>query len=123
VARARGLLDDPVFCERLAALQLDVAHLGDAYARYTSMLARGDPIGPDVSMLKIWATETVASIADLIIEAAGESGGLADEVEISGGQFEVLAAFYKARPAMIYGGSNEIQRNILASAVLGLPRG
>ncbi len=33
----------------------------------------------------------------------------------------VLAPFYKARPATIYGGSNEIQRNILAKAVLALP--
>lgn len=122
VARARRLLDDPVFRDRLAELQLDVAHLGDAYARYTEALDSGREIGPDVSMLKIWATETVAAIAELTIEAAGEAGGLAGEVNLNGAEIDVLGAFYKARPAMIYAGSNEIQRNIIASAVLALPR-
>jgi alkylation response protein AidB-like acyl-CoA dehydrogenase len=122
LARARGLLEDAVFRDRLAALQLDVAHLGDAYARYTAMLARGEEIGPDVSMLKIWATETVAAIADLIIEAAGAAGGFSGEVNVGEVELDVLGAFYKARPAMIYAGSNEIQRNIIALNVLGLPR-
>lgn len=122
VARERGLLDDPVFRDRLAELQLDVAHLGDAFTRYIGQLARGEEIGPDVSMLKVWATETVAAIADLIVEAAGAAGGMADEVAIGAGRLDVLGALYKARPAMIYAGSNEIQRNIIATAVLGLPR-
>jgi alkylation response protein AidB-like acyl-CoA dehydrogenase len=122
VGRERGLLEDPVFRDKLAALQLDVAHLGDAYARYTAMLSRGEEIGPDVSMLKIWATQTVAEIADLIIEAGGDAGGLAGEVALGGAEIDVLGAYYKARPAMIYAGSNEIQRNIIATTVLGLPR-
>jgi alkylation response protein AidB-like acyl-CoA dehydrogenase len=37
------------------------------------------------------------------------------------GRIELLAPFYKARPTSIYGGSNEIQRNILARQVLNLP--
>jgi alkylation response protein AidB-like acyl-CoA dehydrogenase len=122
VARERGLLDDPVFRDRLAELQLDVAHLGDAYPRYIDHLARGEKIGPDVSMLKVWATETIAAIADLIIEAAGAAGGMAGDVALGERELDVLGALYKARPAMIYAGSNEIQRNIIATAVLGLPR-
>jgi alkylation response protein AidB-like acyl-CoA dehydrogenase len=124
VARASGALDDPVFRDRVATAQLDVAHLGDAYAKYTAHVARGESLGPDVSMLKIWATETFCRIADLIIEAAGDAGGLAGEQVALGAEIhDVLGAFYKARPSTIYGGSNEIQRNIIATAVLGLPRG
>ena len=41
---------------------------------------------------------------------------------MGGEHIEVLASFYKARPTSIYGGSNEIQRNILARQVLNLPR-
>jgi alkylation response protein AidB-like acyl-CoA dehydrogenase len=123
VAKARGALTDPVFRDRYAALRLDVAHLRDAYARYKMMIARGEEIGPDVSMLKIVATETFANIADLIIETAGDAGALAGKVRLGEDAIDVLQAFYKARPAMIYAGSNEIQRNILAIAVLGLPRG
>jgi alkylation response protein AidB-like acyl-CoA dehydrogenase len=123
VASARGLRNDPVFRDRFAALRLDVAHLRDAYAGYKEMIARGDTIGPDVSMLKVLATETFAEIADFIIETAGEAGGLAGDVRLGDDEIDVLQAFYKARPAMIYAGSNEIQRNILATAVLGLPKG
>jgi hypothetical protein len=124
VARERGLIDDPVFRERYGQLALDVAHTRDAYARYKAMIARGEEIGPDVSMLKILTSETFARIADVIIETAGEDGGMAGE-DGQGGRdgAGVLTSFYRARPMMIYAGSNEIQRNIIASAVLGLPRG
>ena len=43
------------------------------------------------------------------------------DVPTDSGAIDVLTTFYNARPATIYGGSNEIQRNILASAVLQLP--
>lgn len=113
VAEAAGVADDPLFRDRWASHRLDVAHLWDAYARYKGMLARGEEIGPDVSMLKILASETFAAIADTIIETAGEAGALSG----------ALGPFYKARPMTIYGGSNEIQRNIIATSVLGLPHG
>ena len=121
VARARGVEDDPLFRDRLAQLQLDVAHLGDIYGHFAAIVGRGEPLGPEVSLLKIWATETFQRIADLIMETAGDSGALAGKVEMGGAHLEVLASFYKARPTSIYGGSNEIQRNILARQVLNLP--
>ena len=82
---------------------------------------RGEPLGPDVSMLKVVATETYSRLANLLVEIAGASGGMAGDIETDGGMIDVLTTFYNARPATIYGGSNEIQRNILASAVLQLP--
>jgi alkylation response protein AidB-like acyl-CoA dehydrogenase len=133
LARDRGLIGDPVFRERYGQLALDVAHVRDTYARYKAMIARGEEIGPDVSMLKILSSEAFARIADVIIETAGEDGGLAGEDGgLAGGDEDgdgardgagVLTSFYRARPMLIYAGSNEIQRNIIASAVLGLPRG
>jgi alkylation response protein AidB-like acyl-CoA dehydrogenase len=123
VARASGAIDDLVFRDRLAAVQLDVAHLANAHARYAAMVARGEQIGPDVSMLKIWSTETFSRIANLIVEAAGDAGALGgDAVALGDEVHDVLGPYYKARPSTIYGGSNEIQRNIIATAVLGLPR-
>jgi alkylation response protein AidB-like acyl-CoA dehydrogenase len=121
VAHARGLIDDPVFRDRMTALQLDVAHLADVYAHFGAIVARGEPLGQDVSLLKIWATETFQRIADLIVEAAGPYGAMQGEADIDGVPINVLACFYKARPTTIYGGSNEIQRNILAKHVLQLP--
>jgi hypothetical protein len=124
IAARRGALGDPVFREQYGALALDVEHIRDAYARYKEMIARGEEIGPDVSMLKILSSETFARIADQIIETAGDQGGLAvEENELGAGGVGVLTSFYRARPMMIYAGANEIQRNIIATAVLGLPRG
>ena len=116
-----GLLDDPVFADRYTELALDVADLGTLYARFVEQVKRGEALGPDVSMLKIFATETYSRLANLLVEIAGASGGIAGDVETDGGAVDVLTTFYNARPATIYGGSNEIQRNILGSAVLQLP--
>lgn len=121
IARLSGARDDPVFREKFVALQLDVTHLSDAYAGFANTLIRGEPLGQDVSLLKIWSTETFQQIAALSIETAGACGALAGEVGIGDGQANPLGAWYKARPATIYGGSNEIQRNIIARHVLLLP--
>ncbi len=121
VARERGLLQDPAFRDRLARAQLDVAHLGDMYGHFAAIVGRGEQLGPEISVLKIWATETFQRIADLIIETAGDCGGLAGSVRLDQSSIDLLAPFYKARPSTIYGGSNEIQRNILARQVLNLP--
>ncbi len=72
-------------------------------------------------MLKIWATESFYRVSLLFIEAAGSAGAM-PMAEIDGATFDLLAPFYSSRPMTIYGGSNEIQRNILAKEVLGLPR-
>lgn len=121
VASARGVLDDPVFRDKYVRLQLDVEHLADSYTHFAGIVARGETLGPDVSMLKIWATETFQKIADLIIETAGPLGTIKGPARIGNVDINMLAPYYKARPASIYGGSNEIQRNILSKQVLELP--
>ena len=121
VASARNVLDDPVFRDKYVRLQLDVEHLANTYEHYAAIVASGGTLGPDVSLLKVLATETFSNIADLIVETAGPLAAMKGETRIGNVDINVLAPFYKARPAPIYGGSNEIQRNILAKQVLGLP--
>ncbi len=121
VAKARGALDDPVFRDKYAQLQLDVDHLSEVFRKYAEMAVRGEHLGHDVSMLKIWATETFQRIADLILETAGAHGSLQSDTRIGAEVVNVLGLFYNARLPSIYSGSNEIQRNILAKQVLDLP--
>jgi alkylation response protein AidB-like acyl-CoA dehydrogenase len=121
IARLTGRQDDPAFREKFAALQLDVVHLADAYAGFAARLVRGEPLGPDVSLLKIWSTETFQRIAALGVETAGAAGGLVGDVQLGDEAINILGSWYKSRPATIYGGSNEIQRNIIAREVLRLP--
>ena len=120
-AELLGLLDDAVFTDRYTQLALDVADLGTLYTRFVDQVKRGETLGPDVSMLKVFATETYSRLANLLVEIAGASGGTPGDIEVEGGCIDVLTTFYNARPATIYGGSNEIQRNILATSVLQLP--
>ncbi|MBA2349288.1 MAG: acyl-CoA dehydrogenase family protein [Solirubrobacterales bacterium] len=124
VSRAAGVDGDSVFRARYAVLHRDVVLLRDAYHRYKEMLARGQEIGPDVSLLKIVATETFQRIAELTIDTAGDAGGFVGaDVQVGDASVDVLTSFYRSLPMTIYGGSNEIQRGIIATAVLGLPRG
>jgi alkylation response protein AidB-like acyl-CoA dehydrogenase len=120
-ARGRGAFDDPVFRDRFAQAALDVEDHAALYARFADQLKRGETLGADVSMLKIWVTECFQRLTELMIEAAGPDGGTVGPLQVGNVGVDVLASFYKARPATIYGGSNEIQRNILSKAVLGLP--
>jgi alkylation response protein AidB-like acyl-CoA dehydrogenase len=121
LAQARGLTADPAFVERLTQLQLDLADLGSLYRRYVDKVRRGEALGPDVSMLKVWSMETYQRLSELLLEAAGEYGAVEGEVAVGDVNIDVLSPFYNSRPGTIYGGSNEIQRNILAKYVLNLP--
>ncbi|MGH8596477.1 MAG: acyl-CoA dehydrogenase [Gammaproteobacteria bacterium] len=120
-ARHLGLFTDAAFRERYTRLKCDVLDLEAIYGRFAAQVKRGEPLGADVSMLKIWATETYAKLTELLIECVGSSGGQLDKIDLGTHQVNAMSLFYNSRPATIYGGSNEIQRNILAKAVLGLP--
>ena len=54
VARAKGLLDDPGFADRFIALKLDIEDGAALYGRFVEQVKRGEALGQDVSMLKIW---------------------------------------------------------------------
>jgi len=121
LARQRGLFDDPAFVARLVQLQLDTLDLGAAYAGFADLAKRGEPIPASISMLKIWSTETYERLALLLIESAAEYGGLRDHARTDEIDLHVVAPLFNALGAKIFAGSNEIQRNILAKAVLDLP--
>ena len=121
LARQRGLLDDPVFVARFTELQLDTADLGAAYAGFAEIAKRGEPIPASISMLKIWSTETWERLALLLVELAGEYGGLRDHSCNEEIDMQVVAPLFNCLGAKIFAGSNEIQRNILAKQVLELP--
>lgn len=121
VARDLGLMDDAEFVSKYTKLRLDVADLATTYSRFADVFRSGKPLGPEASMLKIWATETFCRLVDLLIEVAGDSGSLRGEIELGTKRVDVLSPFYMGFVATIAAGSNEIQRNILAKRVLRLP--
>lgn len=121
MGQALGLADEPAFAERYAQLELDVADLRSLYARFADIVKRGGELPPSVSLLKIWATETYTRIGTALMEAAAEHGGALGMVEAGGETIAPLGPLMNSMVTAIYGGTNEIQRNIVARQVLGLP--
>ncbi|OUU74164.1 MAG: hypothetical protein CBC29_08480 [Methylococcaceae bacterium TMED69] len=107
--------------DRFTRLKLDVLDLESIYQKFADIVRKGEELGPDVSILKIWATETFAELTELLIDLAQSQGSKLGDVSFGNSKVDVLSQFYNARPATIYGGSNEIQRNIISKNVLSLP--
>ncbi|OVZ66443.1 MULTISPECIES: acyl-CoA dehydrogenase [unclassified Pigmentiphaga] len=122
VARHTGKIHDAVFADLLAQLELDVLDLSALYERLGAKLRGGGLPGSEVSGMKILATETLQRLTDLLVSAVDDAGGLYGEQTFGAERIDVLAHYFTARPFTIFGGSNEIQRNIIATRVLGLPK-
>jgi len=121
LARAKGLFSDPGFVDRYTALQLDIEDQGSLYSQFVDQVKRGEPLGQDVSALKIWGMEAWQRLTELLVETGAEEGVIQGVREVSGVDVDFLTTFYYSRPSTIYGGSSEIQRNIMAKYVLKLP--
>jgi alkylation response protein AidB-like acyl-CoA dehydrogenase len=121
LADALGLFDDPAFAMNYAKVKLDVEALSAVYAHFSGIVKRGDALPPSVSLLKIWGTETFRSIGMLMAEAGAEYGGNQIDESQTDSTDNVLTPLFNSASATIYGGSNEIQRNIIAKSVLMLP--
>jgi alkylation response protein AidB-like acyl-CoA dehydrogenase len=118
-AREKGLLGDQAFADRLTSLRLDLLDQYCAYRHFCALLKSGRTPGPEVSMLKIWSTETYQRLAELFLEVTGEEGVEADRLDVAG-SLAALRLYYRSRPSTVYSGSSEVQRNLLAKRVLGL---
>ena len=121
LAADRGAFEDPAFLSRYAKLRLDLYDLGSSYERYAKVLRSGGELGADVSVLKVFATELYQRITEEMLNLAQDEARYNDDLLIEGGQIDAMNLFLDARAPAIFGGSNEIQRNILAKAVLQLP--
>jgi alkylation response protein AidB-like acyl-CoA dehydrogenase len=120
LAQRMGVWEDGAFTDRYTQLRLDLADHTALYETYVDRLRRGELLGADVSMLKLNQSELYQRITDAMLDIAGENAGLLEPME-GNRDLNPAGLFIQARPVTIYGGSNEVQRNILAKNVLGLP--
>lgn len=128
----RPLLDDPRFMEKLTAVEIELKALELTQLRVVAADAkRGNTGKPDPasSILKIKGSEIQQAITALLMEVMGPHALPYHDDEIDGSNelpiepdYAASAApgYFNFRKVSIYGGSNEIQKNIIAKAVLGL---
>jgi alkylation response protein AidB-like acyl-CoA dehydrogenase len=121
VAEHLDLMSEPVFASKYAELMLDVADQVAAYTHFADIVKRGEPLPPSVSLLKIWGTDTYQRICMLLVDSAQEHGGTGQTKDLGTEGFNVPAILFNAIPSTIYGGSTEIQKEIISKNVLRLP--
>jgi alkylation response protein AidB-like acyl-CoA dehydrogenase len=133
------LIDDGAFRGKLAQAGVDIAALEATELRVMSALSAGQAPGPESSLMKTVGTEISQRLTELALEAAGEYGlpfqphavsvgGLTPGYEAPQDRaavgpehsWTVAAKYFNDRAGSIYAGTNEVQRNIMAKAILGL---
>ena len=122
---ARTLLDNPVFRHKLAQLEIEAMALDAMGLRALADNVAGIDSGPRGSMLKIRWSELLQRATQLWIESLGYAAAgfrAPDGSDPQGGidAYGPMSAYLHSRVTTIYGGSNEIQRNIIARRALDL---
>jgi alkylation response protein AidB-like acyl-CoA dehydrogenase len=125
----KPLIDDLTFKEKIADIEISLLALESLVLRVLSDESAGKGPGPEASFLKIRGTEVQQGITELLIEAIGNYAHPFVPESMETGWNEnpigpdhaasIAPHYFNWRKASIYGGSNEIQKNIIAKAVLG----
>ena len=114
-----GLDGDLGVTDRLAVLQADLHDYRLLYAVICNdIAARVAHPGPEVSVLKVYVSELLQRITEFSTDIGAEYGGVIGDVRIGSLTTDLHWQLMMARPVTIYAGANEVQRDILAKAVL-----
>ncbi len=130
-AQGGGVAEDAGFTRRLARLQMEAEALEMTELRLLGELAQGRPPGPQTSLIKLVASTMMQQIDELTLDVLGNDGlQLAGERPLYGNECPEPIGSKAAQMAMptylnnrawtIFGGSNEVQKTIIARTVLGL---
>lgn len=117
-------LDDPAVRQELGRRLVEVEIMRYNGMRSISPRLHGEAPGPESSIAKLYWSEWYKRATELAMEILGPEGLLLDAGETDGFRSRHwITEYLGARAATIYAGTSEIQRNIIAERVLGLPRG
>ncbi len=105
----------------VADAEMEVAALTAAFLQILTAVADGK--AGDPSGLKILSTETTQRVLDIAQELAGSAASLKLPEQVAGAVIDFSELFLQSRRLSIYGGTNEIQRGLIADRVLKLPKG
>jgi alkylation response protein AidB-like acyl-CoA dehydrogenase len=115
----RPVIDDPAIRQRIAQLHIELETLRLHSLYVLTQVERGNPLGATSSLTKLQWSQTHQDLGDLFTDVAGPDHQLTD----AGPRMLALQrSWLWSRSETIWGGSSEIQRNIVAEQLLGLPR-
>jgi len=119
----KSLLEDPLIRGKIAQLEIKLESLKMANYRAIAASQLGHAPGPESSILKLRGTEIQQACMDLLMFLMGENSlsWFNEPGTIPQREHWIPSAFNYLRAATIYAGSNEIQKNIIAKWILGLP--
>ena len=109
-----------MFRAKVAQVEVDLMALEYTELRAIASVAEGGAPGPESSILKIRGTEIQQAISELAVEACGYYAHALEPGIGNDYAAAISSQYLYGRAASIYGGSNEVQKNIIAKMVLGL---
>ncbi|CAN5540539.1 acyl-CoA dehydrogenase family protein [soil metagenome] len=122
IIKARGVQDDPRVRDKLAALHVRNQVFRHNGNRTLTSITNGNPVGPEASLNKLFWSTMERDIFETGMDVLGPYAELADDV-LDGVDIPSWHKHYwYARAACIYAGTTQIQKNIIAERVLGLPK-
>jgi len=119
----KPLLDDPRFRDKVSRVEVELMALEITNLRFLDQMRGGRAPGAEVSLLKIKGTEIQQTLTELLVEVMGpltQPFRAIEATEFDTSTAALLPRYLNYRKTTIYAGSNEIQRNIIAKATLGL---
>ncbi|MGO4256701.1 acyl-CoA dehydrogenase family protein [Marmoricola sp. RAF53] len=119
IAREQGRLEDPLLAARFVELENELLALELTALRVVANSSDGKP-HPASSILKLKGTELQQAVSELQVDLAGELSFAVGSETAPGWATLATPTYLNLRKASIYGGSNEIQRQIIAGTILGL---
>jgi len=130
IKRGRPLIEDPLFRDRIARSEIEILSHEWSLMRMISLQGAGKAVDVEASILKIRGSEIQQQLGELLMECAGpyalpyvpealergHSGPTAGRAELNG----LTAQYLDLRKVSIYGGTTEVQKNIIAKSILGI---
>jgi len=115
-------IDDPVLRQKIAKSIVEIEIMRLSCLRSLSKMVKGVAPGSSASMLKLYWSHAAQGMYEAALEALGPLAPLTDGDPLAAVEGRCQLGFLQSRAFTIYSGSSEIQRNIIAERMLGLPR-
>ncbi len=119
---ARMAIEDPVLRDRLGKAIVEMEIMRLSCLRSFSKALKGEPRGPEASMMKLYWSEAAQGMYETALSMMGPAAAISGDDPLSPARGRFQLSYLHSKAFSIYSGSSEIQRNIIGERLLGLPK-